>query len=55
LTGEQVARNVTENVKPGSIVVLHDSELAAERVMVALPMILEHLSENGFQMCTLDQ
>lgn len=55
LTGQQVARNVTENVKPGSIVLLHDSELAAERVTVALPMILEHLTENGFQMCTLDQ
>lgn len=55
LTGDQVAENVTENVKPGSIVLLHDSELAAERVMVALPLILEHLSQNGFQMCTLDQ
>jgi len=54
LTGQQVARNVTEHVRPGSIVLLHDSELAAERVTVALPVILEHLTENGFQMCTLD-
>lgn len=55
LNGDQVAANVIENVKPGSIVLLHDSVLAAERVSVALPMILEHLSQNGFQMCTLDQ
>lgn len=55
LNGGQVAQNVTENTKPGSIVLLHDSELAAERVTVALPLILQHLSENGFEMCTLDQ
>ncbi len=55
LTGEQVARNVSENVRPGSIVVFHDSDLTKDRVTVALPIILEHLSENGFQMCKLDQ
>ncbi len=55
LTGPQVAKNVTGNVKSGSIVLLHDSKLAAERVIVALPVILEYLSASGFQMCGLDQ
>lgn len=55
LTGKQVADNVIENAKSGSIIVLHDSTIAADRVVIALPLILEHFSNSGFKMCTLDQ
>lgn len=55
LTGQTVAENVTDSVRPGSIVLMHDSELAAARVKVALPVILRHLTANEFQFCTLDE
>jgi hypothetical protein len=35
-------------VKPGSIVVLHDSEKAAPRMRAVLPALLEHLAERGW-------
>ena len=54
LAGDQVAENVTQNATAGSIVLLHDSQLAAERVLVALPRILDHFSLRGFRFCTLD-
>jgi peptidoglycan/xylan/chitin deacetylase (PgdA/CDA1 family) len=54
LTGEEVGNNVTQHARPGSIVLLHDSELAAPRVQIALPRILQHFSDKGFQFCTLD-
>ena len=55
LTGHDVAQNVTQNAKPGSIVLMHDSQLSAERTVEALPKILRYFSENGFEFCTLDQ
>ena len=55
LTGVDVADNVKGNAKSGSIVVMHDSELARERVVAALPLILQHFSERGYQMCKLDE
>ena len=50
LSAQEVAENVTSNVKPGSIVVLHDSQKARERVVKALPLILRDLNEKGFVM-----
>jgi len=55
LTGSQVANNVIQNAKAGSIVVMHDSILAAERVTRSLPLIVDHFSNAGFQMCRLDE
>ncbi len=53
LSSDIVAQNVISNAKPGSIILLHDSELAWPQVSNALPTILEYFSENEFQMCTL--
>jgi len=39
---ERVVQNVTRHARPGSIVVLHDSEKAASNLLVALPEILEY-------------
>lgn len=41
-------RNVIKNVKPGSIVVFHDSDKAWPRLEKALPAVLKNLSERGF-------
>lgn len=42
-------RNVIENTKAGSIVVFHDSEKAAPRMLYALPRVLEYFSTKGFR------
>lgn len=41
-------RNVSENVKPGSIVVFHDSLKAEEKLRYVLPKVLEVISEKGW-------
>jgi len=42
-----VVSNVLNNVKPGSIVVLHDSLKAEKHLKYALPVILESLANQG--------
>ena len=50
LTGERVLQNVTRNVKPGSIIVFHDSDKASDNLYYALPRTLEFLKESGYTM-----
>jgi peptidoglycan/xylan/chitin deacetylase (PgdA/CDA1 family) len=50
LGGERVLKNVTRNVKPGSIIVFHDSDKAADNLYYALPRTLEFLREEGYSM-----
>jgi len=50
LSGERVLQNVTRNVKPGSIIVFHDSEKAAQNLYYALPRTIEFLKQEGYSM-----
>jgi peptidoglycan/xylan/chitin deacetylase (PgdA/CDA1 family) len=50
LDGDRVLQNVIRNVKPGSIIVFHDSEKASDNLAFALPRTLEYLRENNFTM-----
>ena len=50
LSGDRVLQNVIKNVKPGSIIVFHDSDKACENLFYALPRTLEFLSEKGYNM-----
>jgi peptidoglycan/xylan/chitin deacetylase (PgdA/CDA1 family) len=50
LGGERVLQNVTRNVKPGSIIVFHDSDKAADNLYYALPRTLEFLKSEGYTM-----
>lgn len=52
-TGEHCLKNVTRNVRPGSIVVFHDSLKAEERLRYALPRALEYLRKEGYAMKAL--
>lgn len=45
--------NVSENIKPGSIVVFHDSLKAEKNLRSSLPRILQWLKENGFSVDVL--
>lgn len=48
LNAENCARNVIQNMKPGSIIVFHDSEKAWPRLEKALPAVLQHMKQEGF-------
>ena len=49
ITQEDCLQNVILNVKPGSIVVFHDSEKAYHHLAFCLPRTLDVLSSKGFQ------
>jgi len=50
ITQEKCFDNVIKNIQPGSIVVFHDSEKAAEKMLYALPKVLDFIREKGW-MC----
>ena len=49
VTPEKCLQNVLKNTSNGSIVVMHDSVKAKEKVYYSLPRILTHFSEKGFE------
>jgi len=53
ISGEQVVRNVLENVRPGSVIVFHDSVKASKNLFAALPRVLEFLQREGYQPKTI--
>ena len=48
ISAEKCMNNVLLSTKPGSIIVFHDSEKAAEKMLYALPKVLEQFSKKGF-------
>ena len=53
INGEQCAQNVIQHAGPGSIIVFHDSAKAMDRLRIALPKVLLHFSNLGYQFKTL--
>lgn len=53
LSGKRVLKNVIRNVKPGSIIVFHDSDKAAENLYYALPRTLDFLRDEGYHMLSI--
>ncbi len=48
ISGEKCFQNVVSSASNGSIIVFHDSEKARERVLYALPKVMEHFSKLSF-------
>ena len=48
ITAENCLNNVISNIKPGSIIVFHDSNKASSNLKYALPRTLEFLQENNY-------
>lgn len=46
ITKEKCLDNVMKNIQPGAIIVFHDSEKAAEKMLYALPKVLDFIKEN---------
>jgi peptidoglycan/xylan/chitin deacetylase (PgdA/CDA1 family) len=53
ISREQCIRNVLNHCRNGSIIVFHDSQKAFRHLEYALPVILENLTERGFEFKTL--
>ena len=49
ITKERCLKNVVSNIKPGSIIVFHDSVKAFKNLEYTLPKVLKYLDENNFQ------
>lgn len=49
ISKEKCLDNVLSNIKPGSIIVFHDSVKAFENLSYALPKTLEYLHKNNFK------
>jgi peptidoglycan/xylan/chitin deacetylase (PgdA/CDA1 family) len=45
---ERCARNVIRHMKPGSIIVFHDSLKAFDKLKYALPLVLEEIRKRGW-------
>ncbi len=54
-SGEHCLKTVIKKTRPGSIVVFHDSIKAADKMLYAVPRILDHFSEKGFKFCGVDE
>jgi peptidoglycan/xylan/chitin deacetylase (PgdA/CDA1 family) len=53
LSGQDCFENCRRYLRPGSIIVFHDSEKAWDRLSVALPLLLEFATTNGYTFETL--
>jgi peptidoglycan/xylan/chitin deacetylase (PgdA/CDA1 family) len=53
LSPEKCLDNVLKHIKPGSIVLFHDSEKAWDRMNYALPKVLAHCHQQGWKMKAL--
>lgn len=53
ISPEQCLKNVTKNIRPGSIVVFHDSEKAWDRMKYALPKVLEYCNKQHWKIKAL--
>lgn len=54
ISDEQVYLNVIKNIRPGSIVVFHDSLKAAPSMLKALPRVLDFCKTKNYSLCALD-
>jgi peptidoglycan/xylan/chitin deacetylase (PgdA/CDA1 family) len=52
-SAEQCVKNVLKNVRPGSIIVFHDTLKAKEKLSYALPIVLKELTGQGYEMLSL--
>jgi peptidoglycan/xylan/chitin deacetylase (PgdA/CDA1 family) len=53
LSPEAVIRNVMKNVRPGSIIIFHDSYKARKNLYAALPVVIRELKMKGYSFGTL--
>lgn len=50
---DKIIRHIIKHVRPGSIVVFHDSEKASEKMRLVLSEILEYYDQKGYSFCSI--
>jgi len=55
ISGEQCLRNVVDNVRPGSIILFHDSVKAEPHLRFALPEVLRRFAAEGYRFKALPE
>lgn len=55
ISKEKCLQYVLKNIKPGSVIVFHDSLKAEKNLRYVLPKVLEHISEKGWQCMPITQ
>jgi 2-hydroxy-3-keto-5-methylthiopentenyl-1-phosphate phosphatase len=53
ITKERCLKNVVSNIKPGSIIVFHDS-VKIQNLEYTLPRVLDYIDKNGFHEVTTE-
>ena len=53
LSGEQCLEHVVRYARPGSIIVMHDSQKAWPRLQYALPRMLQYFDQKGWEMAAI--
>ncbi len=55
LSPEECLRTILKHIKPGDIIVLHDSEKAQRNMQYVLPRLLAYCKERGWQLKAIEQ
>lgn len=52
---ERIVRRIVRQLKPGAIILLHDGNIPAERLVVTVQLLLAKLRERGYEVVRLDR
>ena len=52
---ERIVRRIVRQLKPGAIILLHDGNIPAERLVVTVKLLLAKLHERGYEVVRLDK
>ena len=52
---ERVVKRIVRQLKPGAIILLHDGNIPAERLLVTVKLLLAKLHERGYEVVRLDR
>jgi len=52
---EQIVRRIMRRLKPGAIILLHDGNIPAERLVATVKLLLAKLREQGYEVVRLDR
>jgi len=53
LTPDEVVKNVMNSIRPGSVIIFHDSIKAKQNMEIALPIVVEKLKKLGYTFKTI--
>lgn len=52
---ERIVRRIERQLRPGAIILLHDGNIPAERLVVTVKLLLTKLREHGYEVVRLDR